>query len=414
MNALYSNGGIDSHNAYAQHIQDINQGVTQFNNNLADQLDTIKETADTQGTISAGVNLLKGTNAGNSVRAGLKTYLTSKGESTETVGDAIRGIRNVYRGGLGAVADAGASVEGVPTPRPTGLQKILDEAIAGSGEEGLTMEGLQGIREGLVDTLVTEAKSTEKAFLPFGARGLNPSLTGNYNFGFTQRNLIDKAGDFSPLEEQARRIFPDALVGAKADTGAIAGHFNFETGGGGELGAVEGRVPGSISGLSDAEGVEGAFLGAEGVEGVEDAGALVGDAVEGGAEALEQGVEKTLGRTVRIGGGLLTAGTSIYKDVERGNLGNNWWSRIGNVMNIAGSGLEVAGAYGIGSGAGAGLGAGAELLGGITSLIGTGLEEIGDSSDAKEQEEKDTAQVSSQVQARATPSNTTVVAGRSQ
>ena len=90
-----------------------------------------------------------------------------------------------------------------------------------------------------------------------------------------------------------------------------------------------------------------------------------------------------------VGGAL-----DIYKDISRGSIGDNWEQKVGNVGNIIGSGLEIAGALT----AWTGLGVGAEALGAAISLGSTGLEAYGDDLAGQDQDKQDTADVESQKQ----------------
>lgn len=120
-----------------------------------------------------------------------------------------------------------------------------------------------------------------------------------------------------------------------------------------------------------------------------------GAKVASGAEALAAkgaGVGlKAVGKAgiAGVGGAL-----DIYKDISRGSIGDNWEQQVGNVGNIIGSGLEIAGALT----AWTGLGVGAEALGAAISLGSTGLEAYGDDLAGQDQDKQDTADVESQKQ----------------
>lgn len=88
---------------------------------------------------------------------------------------------------------------------------------------------------------------------------------------------------------------------------------------------------------------------------------------------------------------------------------DNPLENIGNVMNIAGSGLEVAGLAGIWNP----LGAATEMVGAVTALTGSALELIGEEvygDDSKERAEQD--KIRGQAQGEAVAQRQTPVAGR--
>lgn len=114
-----------------------------------------------------------------------------------------------------------------------------------------------------------------------------------------------------------------------------------------------------------------------------------------GAEALaEKGAGVGLKAVGKAGIAGVGAALDIYKDISRGSIGDNWEQQVGNVGNIIGSGLEIAGALT----AWTGLGVGAEALGAAISLGSTGLEAYGDDLAGQDQDKQDTADVESQKQ----------------
>lgn len=155
------------------------------------------------------------------------------------------------------------------------------------------------------------------------------------------------------------------------------------------------------------------------------AAVLAGEGVEGAAPAiLESGGAKRLGRTLGIksaeelgGIGLakgaiagLGGGIDIVKDIERGNFGSNNMQRVGNIGNIIGSGLEVAGLFTAWTPFGLGL----EGLGAAISLGSAALETAGDIEEGGEEAEKTESDIQSQARGDVATDQLTAAVGRTQ
>ena len=145
--------------------------------------------------------------------------------------------------------------------------------------------------------------------------------------------------------------------------------------------------------ISDATGAttEGERALASGGE----AAADVGKGIETSADIVKTGAKEALGTFARGAAAGLGGALDIYKDVERGNLGDNWEQKVGNVGNIVGSGLEVLGLATAWTGP---LGIGLEALGAGLSLGSTALETYGDVRAGDETSEKTTTDIESEKQ----------------
>ena len=108
-------------------------------------------------------------------------------------------------------------------------------------------------------------------------------------------------------------------------------------------------------------------------------------------EAVEAGARSA---ATKVGLAGLGGGLDIYKDVARGGIGNNWKQEVGNVGNIIGSGLEIAGAVG----AFAGVGVPLEALGAVLSIGSTALETAGDYQDNLKTKGEETDALTAQTQ----------------
>ena len=119
-----------------------------------------------------------------------------------------------------------------------------------------------------------------------------------------------------------------------------------------------------------------------------------------------------LGTTGFIKTGIAGVGGAldIAKDIERGNFGSNSLQKVGNIANIIGSGLEVAGIATAWNPFGIGL----EGLGAVTSLVGAGLETVGDIEEGSKESEKTESDIKSQVRGQTVAQGITQAVGRTQ
>tara|TARA_Y100001972_G_scaffold59471_1_gene72796 strand:+ start:431 stop:1474 length:1044 start_codon:yes stop_codon:yes gene_type:complete len=161
--------------------------------------------------------------------------------------------------------------------------------------------------------------------------------------------------------------------------------------------------------VSDATGAttEGERALARGGE----AAADVGKGIETSADVVRTGAKEALGTFARGAAAGLGGALDIYKDVERGSLGDNWEQKVGNVGNIVGSGLEVLGLATAWTGP---LGIGLEALGAGLSLGSTALETYGDVRAAEETDEKTTSDIESERQAAVSSQTIEKAVGRSE
>ena len=106
-----------------------------------------------------------------------------------------------------------------------------------------------------------------------------------------------------------------------------------------------------------------------------------------------------------VGGGL-----DIVKDIERGNFGSNTAQRVGNIGNIVGSALEVAGVVTAWTPFGLGL----EGLGAAISLGSAALETGGDIAEGKEEAKTAESDITSQARGETTADVVTQAVGRTQ
>ncbi len=152
---------------------------------------------------------------------------------------------------------------------------------------------------------------------------------------------------------------------------------------------------------------EGERALARGGEAAED----VGRGVQSSADIVKTGAKEALGTFARGAAAGIGGGLDIYKDVQRGSIGNNWEQQVGNVGNIIGSGLEVAGLLTAWTGP---LGIGLEALGAGLSLGSTALETYGDVRDEDETDSKTTTDIEGEKQAAVSSQTIEKAVGRSE
>ncbi len=140
-----------------------------------------------------------------------------------------------------------------------------------------------------------------------------------------------------------------------------------------------------------------------------EAGEDAGKGIATSADIVKTGAKEALGTFARGAAAGIGGGLDIYKDVERGSLGNNWQQEVGNVGNIIGSGLEVAGLLTGWTGFGVGL----EAIGAGLSLGSTALETYGDVKDGAETEAKDESDITAETQSAVSAQSVETATGRS-
>jgi len=149
-------------------------------------------------------------------------------------------------------------------------------------------------------------------------------------------------------------------------------------------------------------------------EGAEGAGAAILESGGAGRLASKIGFKSAAelgagglakGAFAGVGGGL-----DIVKDIERGNFGSNTAQRVGNIGNILGSGLEVAGIVTAFTPFGLGL----EGLGAAISLGSAALETGGDIAEGKEEAKTAESDITSQARGETTADVVTQAVGRTQ
>lgn len=117
------------------------------------------------------------------------------------------------------------------------------------------------------------------------------------------------------------------------------------------------------------------------------------------------GIGFAKGALAGVGGGI-----DIVKDIERGNFGSNAAQKVGNIGNIIGSGLELAGIFTAWTPFGLGL----EGLGAAISLGSAALETGGDIAEGKEEAETTESDITSQARGQVVAQKVETAVGRTQ
>lgn len=342
---LYGGGmSIGQANSQAQSTRQANILSAQFNDSLAEQLDSARTQNDADATAKQQVNMVSGATAGGKLLTSSKARADLMGKAGKKVG--ATGFREVAMGDkeyFTAVAKKNLNPDGSRLISQVGDRSVVKTA----GGTFIAKEGDEIVRAGGRDTFF--AGGSEPA----------PELLGETRVGTgTEARAVEGAG------EEGRNLVGGAVKGG-IETSADATKGALRTAG--EVGLKAGLKAGGV-GL-----------------------AKVGLAGVGGALDIAKDIER--------GKGLFNADT----------YGSNNMSRVGNIGNIIGSGLEVAGLLTAWTPFGIGL----EGLGALVSVGSTALETAGDMEEAGEKQETTEEDITSQARGQAVAQTVTQAIGRS-
>ncbi len=203
----------------------------------------------------------------------------------------------------------------------------------------------------------------------------------------------------------------DVFAAAEEEASAFGGEVSDI----GRTGLEEGELYSAESSATDIAGDAGRGT-AEVVEGIgtsAPAREAAEEALEKGAGAVVKGALKTGAKGAIAGvGGVLDVGQDIARATKEGGIswntfGSNNYSRIGNIGNIIGSGLEVAGVF-MGP-----VGLAAEAAGAAISLGSAAFETYGDVEAGAKEEETTESDITSQARSQAVAETTETAVGRS-
>lgn len=348
---LYGGGmSIGQANSQAQSTRQANILSSQFNDSLAGQLDTARAENDQDALAKQQANMVSGATAGGKLLTSAKARsdLKFKGFASNKVGPTgFREVGVTDKEMLKEVAKKNLNPDGSRLVSQTGDRSIVKGAD-GVFEE---REGGRLLRAGTRET--------------FFAGGEEPpaQLLGEAEVGTsTEARAVEGAG------EEGQRLLGGAVGGIETSADATKTAFK-----GGSEALLEGGLK------------AGAKAGAVGL-------AKVGLAGVGGALDIAKDIER--------GKGLFNADT----------YGSNNMQRIGNIGNIIGSGLEVAGLLTAWTPFGVGL----EGLGALVSVGSTALETAGDIEDADDTQDTTEKDITSQARGESVTQTVQQATGRSE
>lgn len=347
---LYGSGAsIAQFNAQTAEARSLNQATNDFNNTLAAQLDEAKIEIDEDKSGKVQKDILSLTTAGGKV--------VSKAEIGKNAKKALGGIKEVKT----SLAERMAREVGEERA-PTGISTAGELREAASRLTGRADEiGAEAFARGAdVEAITQEA-------------GVLRTAGGATSVGVPTQETLEAAHGGEPQELYTAEQTVDESTEA----------------------AETARATGDIE-TTAAKATEktGAEIGAD----------------------VAKGVIKTGGKAVLAGAG---GAIDIYQDVDRiakGGLnkdafGSNNWERVGNVLNVVGSGLEVAGVLTAWTGIG---GLSLEAAGAGLGLLGAGLETYGDLEVEDTKEETVTKDITSQRRGEVAAAQVETATGRTE
>ncbi len=366
---LYSQGqSISQANSLTEQAREANNAAREFNDSLAAQLDEANDALDSEASEQQAINMYQGV----------------------TSGGKLVGLAAGTKKAKAAASAAKGALKSATT--------LIPGAVTGAGEEGLEA--------------ITDASSFRRA-----ASGVNLAVTdevaggaGRFEIGATELGAaLAEEGDSVPVglavptsgtvaAQEASRAAEgvgDSVEAAGAAADVSRGIQTSQ----GVVGAAS-RVEGAADAVRTGRFADLAGPGAKVAKGATE-GALDA-AIEGGAKIGAGAIAKTA--VAGVGGGL-----DIYKDIKSGWKFDNWKQEVGNIGNIAGSALEIAGALT----AWTGFGVGAEALGAAISVGSTALETAGDIQATDKKREDQTADITSQTRQGVAAAQQESVVGRS-
>lgn len=364
---LYSQGAsISQANSLTEVAREANRAAKDFNNTLAAQLDEANDALDSEAAENQAINMYQGLTSGGK--------LVGLAAGSKTANKAATAAK-------GALKSA---------------TTLVPSAVTGAGEEGLeNITDASSFRRATagVDLAETDEVVGGAGRFRVGAEALEGELGGALPVGVAVPTVEQVAiQDVGRLQRTPTAVLDTSLEGA-ADTsrgiqtsqGVVGAATEIETSGdavrSGQFADLAGPGQAAIKGETEA---------------------ALDTAIEGGAKIGVGALAKTA--VAGVGGGL-----DIYKDIQSGWKFDNWKQEAGNIGNIVGSGLEIAGALT----AWTGFGVGAEALGAAISVGSTALETAGDIQATGAKRDTQTTDIMSQQRQGAAAAQQETVVGRS-
>jgi hypothetical protein len=393
---LYGSGAsIAQANSQSETARQLNQATADFNNSLAEQLDQANLAVDEDQAGKMQKNLVSLSTSGGKV--------VSKLEVGKNAKKALGGFKEIKTSLAERMArevgeERAPLLGGVEGGEQFGARQALRAAEDRTGTAGVFAG------EDLFSAAQEEAArfGGEVTDIGGGAPARAPTIDARLGTG-PETSATAIGGD-------PRFGLDDTVEEAVSRRTGVPTQETLEAAHGGppsELYTAEQTVDESTQAAEAARTAEG---------GIETTATAAGKtSLEVGAD-VAKGVLKTGGKTVLAGVG---GAIDVYQDIDRiakGGLnkdafGSNNWSRVGNVLNVVGSGLEVAGVLTAWTGIG---GLSLEAAGAGLALAGSGLETYGDIEATDDTKEKTDVDITSQRRGEVAAAQVETATGRTQ
>jgi len=388
---LYGGGAsIAQANAHTQLARDLNRQTYEFNKSLAEQLDNaiVAQDEDLKGTVQNDI-ISAGTAGGKLAQLGV-----AKATGGKAVKTALGTVEKPTTLAERLAKETAARESGEIIETPLDLARAGTRATASAAAARRTAAALGESVEGGARVARTVDEVAPVASFVRGASEVLPGTSS-----VRALNLLDVAAPVRGILEPGEK-FTGATVGAaRPGLEQVGRKVTTQA----ERQASEKAA--QRAGMSAAERAtaEAADRGAEAAE-------VTKTALEGGSAAARKELEEKTAGKIGAKIGLKTVGKAaiagaggaldIYDDIQRfstGGLnadtfGSNNFQRVGNIGNIIGSSLEVAGAFGLAvPGIGWLAGGALEALGAGISIASAITEGYGDvkAADVKKEEVKE-------------------------
>lgn len=395
---LYGTGAsVGQANSLSAEVRNANLGVESVNSDLAEKLDTAKQEESQTSLENQAINMYQGGQAltsfvGNPEVQAAAEKLKSRGVQAAGKFLPVSGPERFARGGI-------EGFEGGQFAARQALRAAEDRTgTAGvfAGPELFDAAREEAAQFGGEVTDIGGGAERASLGLGSGAETAATAIGGDPRFGLddTIPEASERLGLGSGVETSATAIGGDARFGLD-DT--IEEAFSRRAG-------IE-----TTADVSDATGATTA--GERALASGGEAAADVGKGIETSADVVKTGAKEALGTFARGAAAGLGGALDIYKDVERGSLGDNWEQQVGNVGNIVGSGLEVLGLATAWTGP---LGIGLEALGAGISLGSTAFETYGDVKAGEETDKQTTSDIESERQSAVSSQTIEKAVGRAE
>jgi hypothetical protein len=339
---LYGTGAsIGQANSQTSLARQLNRDTNNFNNSIAEQLDEANLEVDEDNSSKLQKNILSIGTAGGKV--------VSKLELAKNAKKALGSGKEIAT----SLGERMAKEVGQERA-PTAVADIVDRRTFQAAAEGLE-EGADSVGD------ISRFGVGAESLLTGGQADIDAGLIG---VEAPSQVTVDAARADSAAEAAGTELYT-----AEQTTADVAGAS------GEAAGEAAGEVGGSVAARKTLE-----------------------EAAEKGGAAALKGAAKTIGKSAVAGiGGAI----DVFQDIDRASkgasladtFGSNNYSRAGNIMNIVGSGLEVAGVLTAWTGP---LGLSIEAAGAGLALGGAALETYGDLEETDETKEKTDDDITSQ------------------